>query len=245
MLPQDVYFDFTTDSPGFWEGFWERRGGLGLGGSDPDSASPSLKRFHRELWSRELPCGRRMELEDEYGGYLAWDGMRFSSDSITASFNYERCRPLIEDVYSHMDDHRSYVESYLRRTYTIGGCIIFPRHRNSINQCQGTNRKVSDRWDLTLECIRRFYEGEESPLGWCLEQDRGFFDLFTDFRGYVDFFLLQDCVTPDYSEVRIWTDIEPFVDDPVPRDRDEYLSWMDRNMEFVDRRNRRIAGFLG
>ena len=33
--------------------------------------------------------------------------------------------------------------------------------------------------------------------------DRGFFELFADFRGYVDFFLLQDCVSKDYEEVKL------------------------------------------
>lgn len=39
----DVTFDFTTDSPGYWDGFWEKKEGLGGGGSDPDSASPGMK----------------------------------------------------------------------------------------------------------------------------------------------------------------------------------------------------------
>lgn len=39
----DTSFDFTTDSPGYWDGFWERNAGLGAGGSDPDNASPTLQ----------------------------------------------------------------------------------------------------------------------------------------------------------------------------------------------------------
>lgn len=34
----DISFDFTSDSPGYWDGFWERAEGLGYGGSDPDNA---------------------------------------------------------------------------------------------------------------------------------------------------------------------------------------------------------------
>jgi hypothetical protein len=33
---------------------------------------------------------------------------------------------------------------------------------------------------------------------------RDFFALFESFRGYVDFFLLQDLVTDDYSGVTFW-----------------------------------------
>lgn len=242
--PSDVWFDFTSDTPGFWDGFWERKDGLGYCGSDPDTRSPMLRRFHRLLWSRELPNGQRMELSDDPGGYLQWNGMRFGSDNIAASFRYERCRPLIEEVASSMGDYHSFIEDFEHRAYTIGGAMIFPRHRNSINQIKGTNKRISDRWDLTLECIRRYYEGEESPISWCLAQDKDFFDLFTDFRGFVDFFFLQDCVSSDYSEVDLWLDTELFETYPFPHDADEYISWIRRNLEFVERRNERIGKFL-
>lgn len=38
----DVNFDFTSDTKGFWEGFWERNDGLGAGGADP---IPEVKRL--------------------------------------------------------------------------------------------------------------------------------------------------------------------------------------------------------
>lgn len=36
----DVHFDFTFYTPGFREGFSDRRDGLGVGGADPDLKSP-------------------------------------------------------------------------------------------------------------------------------------------------------------------------------------------------------------
>ena len=33
----DVSFDFTTDSPGYWDGFLDRYDGFGYGASDPDN----------------------------------------------------------------------------------------------------------------------------------------------------------------------------------------------------------------
>jgi len=64
----DTSFDFTSDSPGYWEDFWSRRDGLGAGGCDPDVCSPMLRNYHRILWSRTLPNGDIMDLEpDPYG----------------------------------------------------------------------------------------------------------------------------------------------------------------------------------
>ena len=52
----DTSFDFTTDSPHYWDYFWDNKDGLGAGGSDPDSVSRTLKLYHKTLWSKELPC---------------------------------------------------------------------------------------------------------------------------------------------------------------------------------------------
>ena len=56
-------------------------------------------------------------------------------------------------------------------------------------------QRIGDRFDLTLECIRRHYSEGESPLSGVLARYARFFDLFEDFRGYVEFFLLQDLVS--------------------------------------------------
>ena len=93
-------------------------------------------------------------------------------------------------------DWKPWIEKVLREMYTIGGTILFPKHPNNINGQRGMNPFICDRWDLTLECIRRYYEGitdkDHNPLGWVLETDKPFFDMFVDFRGYYDFFFLQD-----------------------------------------------------
>lgn len=84
----DVEFDFTSDSPGYWDEFWENNDGLGEGGSDPDSAGVALQRYNQELWSKELPNGEKMELTLDENGSLSWNGFRFGSDSIITSFRY-------------------------------------------------------------------------------------------------------------------------------------------------------------
>ena len=79
---------------------------------------------------------------------------------------------------------------------TIGGYIIFPAktvdNKMTINAARGCNSKIADRFDLTLECIRRFYANEVSPLSGDLQRYSSFFSLFQGFQGHVDFFLLQD-----------------------------------------------------
>ena len=85
-----------------------------------------------------------------------------------------------------------------------------------MNQNKGTSRLISDRWDLTLECIRRYYKGKSSPLYETIEADHEFYDLFRDFRGYTDFFFLQDAVTDDYSGVKIWCGDSSFAEDGLP-----------------------------
>jgi hypothetical protein len=111
-----------------------------------------------------------------------------------------------------------------------------------MNQARGCSIKICDRWDLTLECIRRYYVGEPSPLDKALEKSRDFFSLFVDFKGYVDFFLLQDCVDNDYN-VKFWLETPLFVSMPMPKDLDEYYRWIDSQLDFVAKRGLRIANY--
>jgi hypothetical protein len=67
-----------------------------------------------------------------------------------------------------------------------------------------------------------------------------FFELFGDFRGYVEFFLLQDLVTEDYSAVRFFTPFEDFTTSPLPQSLDGYNEYRRRAMKFIEARNVRI-----
>ncbi|MBQ7624855.1 MAG: hypothetical protein IJS65_06250 [Clostridia bacterium] len=238
----DVDVDFTLDTPNYWNHFWDGNGSLGVGGGDPDSLSKSLQLYHQSIWSRKLPCGDTMVLQCGSGpNYLTWKDFRFGSDSIIVSFRHEKYRHMLDEVQKVVPDYKTFVEDYLHKAYTIGGTIIFPKHAGSINQAKGTNPKLRDRWDLTLECIRRYYCKKESPISKTLARDKDFFDLFIDFKGYVDYFFLQDCVSTDYSSVEIWIGNAEFTDDPLPKTVDEYLLWINRQMDFLEKRNKRIA----
>ena len=241
----DISFDFTSDSPGYWKGFWERDDGRGVAGSDPDSVSETLKRYHQLLWSKPLPNGEIMNLEPGLGyDYLTWNGMCFGSDSILASFRYKGYKWMLEQVEEAVPDYHAFVEKYLRQFYTIGGMMIFPRRPGSINQARGVNPYIRDRWDFTMECIRRYYHGEDSPLYDVFDEDKRFFDLFVDFKGFVDFFFLQDCVSEDYDSVIFWEGDGTFRKQPFPQTVGAYLEWIHNEQVFVEKRNARIKASL-
>ncbi len=107
----DVNFDFTTDAYGYWDGFWERNEGLGGGGADPDTNSPTLQSYHSRLWSKRLPNGDSMKLQMGIGPkYLTWKNYRFGSDSIIVGFRYKRYRYMIEQVMRQVEDYKQYYE---------------------------------------------------------------------------------------------------------------------------------------
>jgi len=71
-----------------------------------------------------------------------------------------------------------------------------------------------------------------------------FFQLFDDFKGYIDFFLLQDYVTEDYMSVKIAEPFDDFRSTPIPKTVDEYLSYMNMTSELIKLRNQRIDNYV-
>lgn len=243
-LSIDVTFDFTTDTPRYWDKYWDKDSLFGSFNNDPDSASKTMQLYHKALYSKSLPNGEMMDLQIGSGAnYLTWKDFRFGSDSIIASFRYNRYRNMIEQVANSLPDYHTYVENYVHKSYTIGGEIIFPKMKGGINQSRGCNPFIKDRWDLTLECIRRFYTNEKSPLYETLLRNKDFFDLFVNFEGYIDFFYLQDCVT-DNCKVKFWLGNGDFEYFPLPKTVNEYLFWIEKELEFVEQRNNRIKAYI-
>lgn len=139
---------------------------------------------------------------------------------------------------------------FYRIACTIGGYIVFPRNRagqtgRTINQSRGLHPAIADRFDLTLECIRRHYSepAAENPLGSRLADYGDFFALFGDFDTYVRFFLLDDLVTEDRAAVRSLVTGEPLRGFRVPAfaaTAAEYADYRHRTINFVTARNERI-----
>jgi Family of unknown function (DUF6994) len=136
------------------------------------------------------------------------------------------------------------VEDFLALAYTIGGFMVWPCNpvdgKWTITHARGCTPRIADRMGLTLECVRRFYLGEPSPLEATLRRYADFFSLFGDFRGFVDHFLFQDLTTPDYSEVVFFLPFDDFKTPGLPGDLASYLEYRRRTIDFIAARNRRI-----
>ena len=225
----DTTFDFRTDTPP---------------GKDPDALSPTLRSYHKLLWSKPLPCGIVFDLVDTtsrvYLHHRSEMGEFFlSSDTVTPSFWRER-------KIAHIIDQipADELESFHTIAYTIGGMMVFPGNqidrKITINGHRGFHPCIKDRFDLTIECIRRHYLDIDSPLGETLKRYSDFFDLFENFRGYIQFFLLQDIVTEDYSAVKFFTPFDGFKPFPVPSCLQAYINYKQRAVDFIEARNHRI-----
>ena len=233
----DTTFDFRSDTPG-----WPDK--------DPDTHSPTLRKYHQLLWSKPLPSGAPFELDvttsrtylhhrSELGEF--W----LSSDAVIPTFRSARelaLKRIIDQI------PKEDTEEFLRVGYTIGGMIVFPANQvdrgMTINQARGLDRRIRDRFDLTLECIRRHYLREPSPPGLlsdAIARYRDFFGLFGDFASYVDFFHLQDLVNEVDLSVKFSLPFEDFTASPLPGTLEAYLAYRERAMEFIESRNRRIA----
>jgi hypothetical protein len=228
----DTSFDFRSDSAG----------------RDPDKYSPTLRDYHRQLWSKALRSGEQFELDDRTpGAYLHHQSdlgeFFLSSDTVVPTYGQWARMKHITAHISEKDDRR-----FHSIRYTIGGMLIFPSNvvdrKPTINGARGFDARISDRIDLTLESIRRHYRGEVSPLAEALARYASFFELFGDFDGYLEFFLLRDLVD-ERSMVRFMLPFDDFRRPAVPTSVEEYRNYARNAMDFLAARNRRIASVAG
>lgn len=225
----DITFDFRTDTPP---------------GKDPDAHSQTLRRYHQLLWSKCLPDGHCFELlETTPRSYLHHKSelgeFWLSSDAVIPTFSQTPgYRHIIRQVSLRE------LEWFNTITYTIGGMMLFPGQRvdgkMTINGARGFHPGIRDRFDLTVECILRYYRHLSSPLHDTLARYADFFGLFGDFRGFIDFFFLQDIVEDDFSTVKFFTTFDNFKASPLPHCKEQYISYMNNAIGFVEARNRRI-----
>ncbi|MBS1570282.1 MAG: hypothetical protein JST45_12715 [Bacteroidetes bacterium] len=221
----DIDFDFRQDSKC----------------GDPDTDSPKLYEAHKLLWSKKLPTGKMFALEikcDSYGRLLLKNNlcMNLSSDRMCLHFD-GRYSNKFDGWLTDLER-----EELKYRVRTIGGHIVFPAHKKNgftINQARGVSRIICDRFDLTLECIRRYYKQEESPLVNTLINYKDFFDLFNDFKNYVDFFLLQDFLNHQ-EQIEFSLPFDNFMRPSLPQTVYEYKQYKQHTLNLINKRNKRI-----
>ena len=225
----DINFDFRQDS----------------NCGDPDTDSRKLYEAHKLLWNKMLPCGKLFDLEITGNNY----GRLLIKNNLSDNLSSDRMCPHFDGKYkSKFDGWLSELEKeeLKYKVRTIGGHIVFPAHNRNgftINQARGVNRIICDRFDLTLECIRRFYEEEKSPLYDTLMRYKDFFDLFVDFRGYIDFFMLQDFIS-EKEQINFSLPFDNFTRSPLPQTVDEYKQYKTHTVDIMNCRNKRILQCL-
>ena len=225
----DINFDFRTDTPK---------------GKDPDALSPTLRSYHKLLWSKPLPSGKLFNLDDTKSGvYLHHKSNlgEFFLSSDTATHTFSR-RASMTHIISQISMEE--IEEFRRLAYTMGSMIIFPANRidgkSTINGARGFHPSIKDRIDLTLECIRSHYLNEVSPLADVLGRYSEFFNLFESFEGYTKFFLLQDLVADDFSTIKFLAPFEDFKTPAVPKTLEAYLAYKNQTIKYIKARNNRI-----
>jgi len=224
----DINFDFREESKG----------------RDPDRWSPTLQEYHRILWSKPLTNGKvftlnktsqnRLYHKSELGEFY------LSSDMALYGF-ISKCHRL-EFIASQVSEIE--LKKFGQLTLnTIGGVLLWPSNRidnkMTINGSRGFNRLISDRLDLTIECVKRYYLGKESPLSKVFQRYSSFFSLFSNFRGYIDFFLLQDFVDEN-EQIYFSLPFDNFSRQALPQNVDEYRQYRNHTIDLVTSRNKRI-----
>lgn len=193
---------------------------------DPDVNSYDLYEAHIRVWNiqhkkfniknikRNGRCRCEIITEDEQ--------VILGSDSIMSIYwhrTYGNMRYLMKEIKDCIEisekhsefcqdvketNYKKFIENYLQQANTIGGFMLFPRHDCSINQARGISDRIQDRFDLTLECIRRMYESgfptSSNPLFDMSKEDKEYFEMFGSFENYAKFF----CLNKSYGIKHNW-----------------------------------------
>jgi hypothetical protein len=232
----DITYDFSEDY---------------LKNIDPDHDNKILRNWHKILWEKNLPKKNiTFELvEKDYGLYHNSELGEYYLTSDSIVHTYSRQKSITEIINQFPKEE---IDNFFHVACRIGGYILFPGNRigkaQTINGARGFNTKITDRFDLTLECIRLYYNGDINsqinPLGEAINRYNDFFKLFTDFKGYCDFFLLQDLTLDNYSRINFFLPFDGFNIKPRPSSVEEYRIYKEKGINFVNNRNKKINDYI-
>lgn len=264
----DVGHSFTDDLPNYWEHFPEHLEDI----DDFDKCKTLLIDYLIALYgNKTLPNNKKFTLEYKHiKGYnninLCGNDIRYGSDSIINIYWYWTRPAIIKNLidyevknfvkYKTGLNFYDFIQKYIKTAYTIGGHMIFPKlpSKYSINvkRCFN-NYLIRDRFDLTLECIRRYYiylsDGTKlkNPLFdiFEFETNKKYFKMFSDFKGYVDFFFLNSLVDKNYNFVKLFIDnSDNFNNDALPKNKEEWWTLYEKQQIFLMQRNNDINNLV-
>lgn len=218
--------------------------------ADPDAKCEELREMHYRLYNRyALYINRPFSFEKKYPlsfsegryFYLLENGScRLGSDTMNSSYLYYEA---LKNIKSEMEkcgrNAEAEIEKYRKNIiYRPGNFIVFPKNSsNSINTVRGCCGKIKDRFDLTLDCIKKQYADKDNPLSWVLRKHwEDFFDRFNGFNEYINFFMLEDYLDEKDNVVR-------FIDNKyhiLPQTLEEYDEYIRRISAVIEKRTKRI-----
>lgn len=225
-------------------------------GKDVDTYSPILHQYHHALWNRG-PLKDLVISTSKKGPFKFKHGLNkeewvYSSDAIIHTYKDWKKLALIKEELTQ--EELNEIENIHSLGNQIAGYVIFPgkqiNKKQTINQRRGILSSISDRFDLTLECIRRSYEGDDDhPLGETLRVYWSFFEQFSTFKYYVEFFLLDDLVELKEGKalIKFWHPFnhQYFAESPaLPQNKQDYLHFLRNVKNFVINRRERINRFI-
>jgi hypothetical protein len=104
-------------------------------GGDPDSTSPTLRKYHKILWSKSLPNGKVFDLCDNKASVYLYHKSELGefflgSDAITHSYkNHKEKNWLIKHIPNEVNE-------LFNAGSTMGAYIIFPNNKINGNFCR-------------------------------------------------------------------------------------------------------------
>ena len=217
-------------------------------GWDPDTKSPTMRKYQALLWNKKTPSGVKLDLKlaPKMSDYITYGPHKMGSDAIFITMRYKKLDNFFRRrILPESPFFAERMKKYLFDAGTIAGEMLWPKHQNSMNQARGVNPYIWDRFDLTLKCIKLFYEDPNAfnPLAQCMEADRWFYELFVNFEGFTEFFFLQDFID-EKGNVKYYFDDGSFRKEPRPKNTEEYWRFIGAQEEICLKRKERIRGYL-
>ena len=131
-------------------------------GKDPDSHSPTLRKYNQFLWSKKLPCGTFFDLQtnkpNTYLYHKSELGEFFlSSDTITHTYSrWKRLSHIINEVPPLE------IKSFWDKCSNVSSHLIFPSNniekKKNINAARGTIGKINDRFEeVFIKTFLKFF----------------------------------------------------------------------------------------